>query len=119
MTDKAVGVPTARGSAAHIEASVPRVRAPRQRKSAASVAELLLKARPQLAGPFIGGGVGVAVLQYPQRPHGGAILSAIELLEEGNQRGGVFYRFIRAAGDVLEHEIMRRRLGFGRVGKRS
>ena len=94
--------------------TVPRT--PGQRESAAAIAEFFLEARSQVAGPFIRGGVRIAIVQDAQRTRHLAALMAIELFEEGNQRGGIFHRKVGAAGDGLVHVLMRR--GSGLRGNR-
>ena len=109
---QAIGVPAARRSRAHIHPAIAVPGTPGQRESAAAIAEFFLEARAQVAGPFVGGSVRIAVVQDVQRTRHLAALMTIELLEERNQRRGILDRNIRAFGHVLVNVIMSRRSGF-------
>ncbi len=54
-----------------------------------------------VAGPFIGGDMRIAVMQDAHGPGELAALMAVELLEEGHQRRGIFDGDIRGARDLL------------------
>ncbi len=89
--------------------SVPRASC--ERITAAAIAKFFLKARAQIAGPFIGGGVRIAVMQDTQRPVRLAFLMTIELLEKRNQRSCVFDGNIGSVGDLHEYAFVRFRAG--------
>ena len=104
---QAVRMPAARRPCAHVQAPVAVPRPARERIAAAAVAEFFLEARAQIAGPFIGGRVRIAVMQNAQRSRHFALLMPIELLEERNQCGGVLHRYVCASRNFLEHTLMR------------
>ncbi len=103
-----VGVPSARRSGAHIDPAISVPGTARERISAAAVAEFFLKARAQIAGPLIGRGMRIAVMQDAHGPGNFAFLMAVQQFEKRNQRGRVLDRNIRSAGDLLEHAVVRR-----------
>ena len=83
-------MPAARRAALHVEAAVGIPGASGDGVAAAAVAESFLQVFANIAGPFIGGHVRIAVMQGAQGTGEFAVLLTIELFEEGNQRGGVF-----------------------------
>src|SRR5580700_8148659 len=115
---QAFGVPALSRSAANIEAAIAGVGAADERIAAASVAKFFLETISQVACPFISGSVRIAVVKNAKGSGDIALLMPVELLEEGDQRSGVFNRDGRAGGDFLKHSFIgfhaNRRADFGR-----
>src|SRR5438045_7883968 len=106
-------MPSAGGSAADIEAPVADPGASGKGVSTSAIAEAFLKERAELAGPFVGGGVGIAVVQNADGSGHFTFLVTIELFEERDEGGGVFYGDVGTGGYVLEYYFVRDGAGFG------
>ena len=88
--DEAVRVPEAGGGGFDIEAAIAEIGTAGVGKAGPAVAEAGLEKIAGGAGPIVGGGMGVAVVQDGEDLLAGSAVEAHQLFEKGDERGGIF-----------------------------